>query len=317
MIFLLIFEFTIYKNYNYCLNCYKNDIITSECYECPKEIIFKGLKILSDETTLNEIIKKNKSISRFGGGEFNIIFGKGTGFQRPKKKLIKRLIEVLNNEQKNLLIGLNIPYKEQELNNLISLVKNYWVNWFRKYKIKLAKLINKNRIYYSACITRFYMRYKDKKGAKKIIDKIKEIWNKKNILIIEGERSRLGVGNDLFDNAKSIKRIICPYKNAFKVYNKIIKEVIKLNEKRLILIALGPTASILAYDLNKLGYQSIDIGHIDIEYEWYLRNTTSMISIENKYVNEVKGHKFIIQKTNNTKELIYNQQIISKIKKKV
>ena len=64
---------------------------------------------------------------------------------------------------------------------------------------------------------------------------LKKIWNSKNILIIEGEKSRLGMGNDLFDNAKSIKRIICPSINAFHVYDKIIKKVINLNEKRLII----------------------------------------------------------------------------------
>ena len=37
------------------------------------------------------------------------------------------------------------------------------------------------------------------------------------------------------------------------------------------LIALGPTATILAYDLAEKGVQALDVGHIDIEYEWFLR----------------------------------------------
>ena len=57
----------------------------------------------------------------------------------------------------------------------------------------------------------------------------------------------------------------------------------------MILIALGPTATVLAYDLCKEGYQAIDIGHIDIEYEWLLRKATSKIKIKNKYVNEAIG----------------------------
>ena len=113
---------------------------------------------------------------------------------------------------------------------------------------------------------------KNKNHIWNYIKKLKKIWVHKNVLIIEGEKSRIGVGNNLFDNIKSIKRIIFPVTNAFLVYKKIIKEVLKLNEKRLILIALGPTATILAYDLYKLGYQAIDIGHVDIEYEWFLKN---------------------------------------------
>ena len=130
-----------------------------------------------------------------------------------------------------------------------------------------------------------------------------------NIYLIEGEKSRLGIGNDLFNNVKSIKRIICPVKNAFNVYDKIIKEVKKLKENRLILIALGPTATILSYDLYKLGYQTIDIGHVDIEYEWFIRNCTKVVQIENKYVNEAT----IKYKTKKARLTNYSSQIIAKI----
>ena len=115
----------------------------------------------------------------------------------------------------------------------------------------------------------------------------------------------------MFDNMKSIKRILCPIKNSFNVYEKIIKEVLKIKEKRLILLALGPTATLLAYDLYKLGYQSIDIGHVDIEYEWYLRKAKRKIIIENKYVNEAKnGGKKIFK----IKDKKYYKKIIFKIK---
>ena len=140
---------------------------------------------------------------------------------------------------------------------------------------------------------------------------MKKIWEQKDILIIEGEFSRLGIGNNLFDNTKSIKRIICPAFNAFKVYNKILKFIKSLKEKRLILIALGPTATILAYDLFKLGYQAIDIGHIDIEYEWFLRKVKRRILIKNKYVNEVIGKNHFTKVNDNR----YYNQIISKILK--
>lgn len=114
----------------------------------------------------------------------------------------------------------------------------------------------------------------------------------------------------MFDNVKSIKRIICPFKNAFNVYDKIIKAIVQLPKKILILIALGPTATALSYDLNKLGYQSIDIGHVDIEYEWFLRNCTKKIQIKNKYVSEADGSKY---KFNNLKDKNYFNQIIKKI----
>ena len=202
---------------------------------------------------------------------------------------------------------MSIPYKKEDLEILKDNTRKYWIDFVNKYKFQITNLINKNKTYYSATISRFYMRYKKRKNIHIYIKTLRKIWNSKDILIIEGEKSLLGIGNDLFDNAKSIKRIICPAINAFNVYDKIIKKVMNFNEKRLILIALGPTATILAYDLNKLGYQSIDIGHVDIEYEWFLRKSTLRIPIENKYVNEAKDIQYINATYDNRK---YYSQII-------
>jgi glycosyltransferase family protein len=167
-----------------------------------------------------------------------------------------------------------------------------------------------NRKYYSSMISRFYIEYKDKSKIPYYIKKLKQIWDKKDILIIEGEKSRLGIGNDLFNNSKSIKRILCPAVNAFNVYDKILNQARKIDKSILILLALGPTSTVLAYDLHKLGYQVIDVGHIDIEYEWFLKNATKKIQIKNKYVNEVYGNKF---KIGNVKDKNYYNEIISKI----
>jgi glycosyltransferase family protein len=276
-------------------------------------IIFKGLEIESDEKTLDEIIKNNKSISRFGDGEYSLIFGENISFQQSNNILSKKLTKILRNNEKNFLVGINFPYKLKIINKYISPTKLFWTNYINKYKFNLSKIINKKKKYYSATISRFYMSHKDKNKNHiwNYIKQLKKIWDHKNVLIIEGEKSRIGVGNNLFDNIKSIKRIICPVINAFFVYKKIIKEVLNLNEKRLILIALGPTATILAYDLYKLGYQAIDIGHVDIEYEWFLKNAKNKIQIKNKYVNEVNGGNYNFTKLKDKK---YYNQIIAKIK---
>jgi len=172
--------------------------------------------------------------------------------------------------------------------------KRYWAKWIKKNFFKLIFLLNKNKTYYSSFITRFYILYKDKSKISDYVGKLKKIWNQKDIVIIEGQKSRLGVNNNLFDNVKSIQRILCPSINAFNLYNKILNSALKIEKNKLILLALGPTASVLAYDLYKAGYQVIDIGHVDIEYEWFIRNSTKVIRIPNKYVNEAKnGNKNI------------------------
>ena len=68
------------------------------------------------------------------------------------------------------------------------------------------------------------------------------------------------------------------------------------------------TATVLAWEL--AGDWAIDIGHIDIEYEWFLRNASDKIKIEGKYVNEVLGGKSNIA---DCKDEEYKSQIICKI----
>ena len=56
----------------------------------------------------------------------------------------------------------------------------------------------------------------------------------------------------------------------------------------MIIIALGPTATVLAYDLAMVGYWALDMGHIDLEYEWFLKGK-GYCYIPHKYNNEMLG----------------------------
>ena len=55
---------------------------------------------------------------------------------------------------------------------------------------------------------------------------------------------------------------------------------------KLILLMLGPTAKVLAFDLAMEGYWAVDIGHIDSEYEWYKLGTTKKTKLKNKHTAE-------------------------------
>lgn len=299
--------------YKYCLNCTKNlSNLDSKCLKCSNEILFNDLNIVSTENTIKEILKNKKSISRFSDGEFFIIYGIGIRFQEYKKDLAQKLLKIIhNNNEGNLLVGIDFPYKKKQLDLYINPSIKYWNNFFEHYKFKLFKILNTNKKYYSSDITRFYSRLKDKSNVHKHVKKLKKIWEGRDILIVEGQKSRVGIGNDLFNNAKSIKRIICPAKHAFRVYDKILNAILKVNKLNLVLISLGPTASVLAFDLSKLGYQAIDIGHTDIQYELYLRNATKIIQIPNKYVNEYNDGRN--ENIGDIKESSYYNQIIYKI----
>lgn len=283
---------------------------TNKSYTAKTEDILSGFKIASPDDTIDKIVNDNCSIARFGDGEFDMICGVGMKYQKYNKELAKRLKQVLDSNEKGLLVGINNVIDLEYSEKYNDFANNFWKGWLHDNKFKLLKLLSKNKQYYSSNITRFYIDYKDKSWVGDYVQNLKRIWDNQEVVIVEGEYSRLGVGNDLFDNMKSIQRIICPSENAFEIYDKILNEILKIDKNKMIMLALGPTATVLAYDLYKEGYRAIDIGHIDIEYEWFLRKATEKIKIETKYVTEVKGGENNIQDIKDEK---YEKEIITRI----
>ena len=61
----------------------------------------------------------------------------------------------------------------------------------------------------------------------------------------------------------------------------------------IILLAIGPTATVLSYDLADNGFQVIDIVHLDVEYQWYLMQAKKKMPLENRTTdNEVSDSQF-------------------------
>lgn len=265
--------------------------------------------IMSIEESIKYIEDNKCSLSRFGDGEMKLICGKSIFFQPYSDELSKKLKAVLNSNEKYNNYKIGIPDVFNSLKKYEHKHAKYWNENLYLYRKDWYNNLKHDEIYINAFISRCYMIFKDKRNSEKYFNLIKRIWNNKNIVIIEGEESRLGIGNDLFNNVNSIKRILVPKNNAFSVYDRIFKEAIKINKNDLILLALGPTATVLAYDLSKLGYQAIDIGHIDIEYEWFLQGAKEKVAIENKYVGEAKGGQVV----GISQDKKYLEQIIAKV----
>ena len=263
-------------------------------------------QIASIEETIQKIVKEGCSVSRFGDGEILLTNNKAIGFQKADSKLGERLKEVLQSNADGHIVCLSDTFTDIYRYNRKA--RRFWRTHFFIYGHIWDNLLIPNKQYYNTFVTRPYMDFAQKTQCGKWFHDMQAIWQDRNIIFIEGEKSRLGVGNDLFHNAKSIKRILCPPTSAFDKYDSIVNEAIKQNKDVLFLIALGPTATVLAYDLHKKGYQAIDIGHVDIEYEWWRMNAKRKVKIQNKYVNEAVGGNIVSVAGEE-----YESQIIAKI----
>lgn len=242
-------------------------------------------QVASIDDTIQCIIDGHCSVSRFGDGEMLLTSpDKEIGFQKGDPQLAERLTEVLTSHDAGHLVCVSDAFSDLYRYN--RKCRRFWRTHFFLYGSWWDKLLVPGRLYYNTFVTRPYMDFASKEPCGQWFRDMKGIWNDRDIVFIEGEKSRLGVGNDLFDNARSIRRILCPPRDAFGRIDDIRKEAMKMEKGALFLVALGPTATVLAYDLFKAGYQAIDIGHVDIEYEWWRMGARRKVKLERKYVNE-------------------------------
>jgi len=267
--------------------------------------------IKSADETLDKILQFKCSLSRFGDGEFSVMNVSRIHFQNPSPKLAQRLKEVIASDNPNLLIGL--PDCFGSLDKFTPPVVDFWRKWMSRKREMVYSHLDVNRVYYNAFLTRVYMPFNKTdehyKNCSEYFKKIKNIWAGRDIVICEGEGTRFGMFNDLLDGAKSISRIICPARSAFDKYDEILSAFDDISSDKLVLAALGPTATVLAYDLCKKGYQAIDIGHLDVEYEWFLRKDVEGTPLEFKYVaGSSKGRK-----VHRLEDPEYKRQIIKRI----
>ena len=272
------------------------------------------LRIMHTKNTIAYIKRHKCSIARYGDGEFQLMLqADGPRFQKGSAELAEALSNVLDNHSPSLLICMPGPMISSK--GLRKTGKQYWDYWALNNQACIVPMILKRTgatyCFGDSYISRPYTAYKSDRYTQRIFYLLKAIWKNRDILIVEGEKTRLGIRNDLFANVKSAKRILCPAENAFDSYEQILQTVLTCWNGELVILALGPTATILASDLSKRGIQALDLGHVDIQYEWFLAGDKSFSPVYGKYTNEAIGGRQV----GLCDDKNYLSQIIAEIKK--
>ncbi len=270
---------------------------------------------MTPDQTITYIEKRHCSIARFGDGEFDHILNlKDEGFQTRSTELIQALKGVLQNKNPELLLC--VPRCMNTIKDCNEHAGTFWIEWGKNHHheqiVDMIRSFTGNKYRFGdAQITRPYIDWSTDKRARRLFPKLKHFWENKEIILVEGEQTRMGVGNDLFDNAASVKRILCPAVNAYEFCSDIQKEILNCYRGELILLALGPTATVLASALADMGIQALDIGNLDIEYEWFLRGVKERSPIPGKYTNEAKDGMGRVY--SECKDALYLNQVIARI----
>ncbi len=212
-------------------------------------------KVLSVAETVN-LLQQGASLARLGDGEFNLALGKRLiCYQKNSPELQRRMREILKNPNGKCLVG--IPPCPTS--------PGFFREYFTRYP-RILSMMKLKSTYANANISRnndFLVRG---------IDEYRKIWDNKTVVFIYSSVGRFDITPELFSNIKKYYHIDVMPNDAFEQYNSIMAKAQKFPKDYLFLIACGPAATVLAYDLCTMGYQAIDIGHLP-----------------NCYANEVSG----------------------------
>ncbi|MCH5248447.1 MAG: DUF1792 domain-containing protein [Lachnospiraceae bacterium] len=227
-----------------------------------------NIKVHTIEETIDELINTNKSMIRYGDGEITMIRGRSLVLQQVEPEIIEGLKRMLNYEYDGMIV--TIPEIFGDLSIYRKESRQFWKDHLLFSRKVYEKYCNPEREYYNTSVSRFYNYMSDKSKCEKWIDKIKLIWKDKDVVVVEGERTHNGAGNDLLDSAGSVERIIGPSSDAYGKLDELMECCRQYPKDRLFLVSLGVAAKFLTERLFLEGYRSLDIGHLDMEYEWYL-----------------------------------------------
>ena len=236
------------------------------------------IQIRTDLETI-ESLSKGMSVSRLGDLEFYLILGRhGLSTQDMDNAISGRLQEILSldTEKTNgFMIALAHGFGNYNDQNFREI--SFWSWYNARYRNKIYPYLN-SKVYLNAHFARNF------KKQEEVVRAMKEIWRDKQVLLVEGEKIKFGLHTNILDNAKSIKRIIAPAKNAWSCYNDIVNAVKKHEKNHLILIILGATATVLAYDLWAEGYHAIDFGQ---GIFWMEHEQTGTLLSEDDYCKQI------------------------------
>lgn len=237
------------------------------------------IQVYSVDETIDELLHTNKSMIRFGDGEVTVIRGRSLKLQQVKPEIVEGMKRLIGYQYDDMLV--TIPDIFDDLSIYCKQSRQFWRDHLLFSRNEYEKYCNPNKKYYNTSISRFYCTFSDeeKTNCDRWIAKIRQIWKDRDVVVVEGERTHNGVGNDLLDTARSVERIIGPASDAYDKLDEIFESCKQYPKDRLFLVSLGVAAKFLTEKLFLEGYRALDIGNLDMEYEWYLQKADRKVPI--------------------------------------
>lgn len=234
-----------------------------------KGVLHNSIRVHTIDETIDELLRTKKSMVRFGDGEIVMIKGVDLMLQKASPEIAGGLAEILAYPYDDLMV--TIPGVFDTLSDHRPASRQFWRDHLLFCRKTYERYCNPNRIYGTTFVSRCYYYPQDRSRCAVWFAKIKKIWENRDIVIVEGTKTHNGVGNDLLCGAGSVERIICPPSDAYGALPEILYACEQYGRDRMFLLSVGVAAKFLAVELFRRGYRVLDIGNLDLEYEWFVR----------------------------------------------
>lgn len=205
-----------------------------------------------DEWTTLELLEQGHSIARYGDGELNLCIGGKAKSQPYEPALAKRLRQILR-AKSPCLVG--IPRLEDSPGWMPAQKQQFWAKYRQNPYLELYRY---DKGYASAFITR-----PDSVPAINTLEyfqRLQRLWGGRQVVLINGEQP--GQRFDEYPQfCSAAERWTTASSNAWAGYWELLQRCLHRSRETLFLLSIGPTATVLAFDLCLQGYQALDLGH--------------------------------------------------------
>ena len=207
--------------------------------------------------TLERVRRDRLSLARFGDGELGLAESAeaGIGFQRGSPALQAELRAILRGEgYEGVPVLVCIP------GITVSYYRQYWAKYWRL----LKPLLNPSYVYGNTSVSREGLFRLDPESARLAW---RTLWDGRDVCYVVGKNSRFEAMDEFFDGVASHRTIYSLPKHAYDDVPRLVDEIVaSVPRETLILLSLGPAATVLAARLARLGYWALDLGHITSVY---------------------------------------------------
>lgn len=197
---------------------------------------------------------ERKSLARFGDGEFRLMYRREhkLKFHGNSPELMQALKRVMTEPSENTLIGM--PQVFLGLHWSIVMAETWHF---------IAPLAATQERFANSHITRpiFFEQY-----GQDAVDAWRSVWENRDVTVVTGRDSRFDLVPALFDNLGEVTEVFSTPTDAFLDLDRLISEIKDVGHD-LVLLSLGPAATVAADLLAAEGIQALDIGHLSSSYE--------------------------------------------------